>query len=646
MRNLQAWCERKQPGIVLLPWLAPAVSALSLKYIILCIGGFRESALGLRGTNFLTVAEKFLLFRSDLLLGFVLVPIVLCGLTFFLPPYVRVALSAVLSFLAQIVMTMEAAVYGATKGFATAKTLWAVVAWAVTKHERNIIFMLPSEIAGFVTWVAAAAFCIALALACVRRARPRLNYACLVVFAAGAALTGLGWISRAPQMAWSPALLKMTVHAALVDTDADDANMRARGVDELNQLYRKDSHFPPASPSPFFARAQGENVLFFVLEATSARVFDPASDPLLDMPNARRLRQHAFIAAKHYTTFPGTSQAVFSFFTSLYTKAEVGAEIGDRQVVFPGMIRSLRAAGYLAAYYGYVWKVEKARDDRLLQGLGFDHFGEPDIDDAVDRGGWETFLGPTSYVDNNDRQALRKLRDDIRGWTARGQKFAAAFFPEIAHDPWRELPGRKSASQYERGRALAVHQDAWLGELIAELERDGALDHTIIVVTADHGLRWSPAPEQHIQLASHGTLDDVTLRVPMLIYAPQILARPQYIDRPTSHLDMAPTILDLLGVRSGRELEEGTSILNPAVTQRRLFLWMDPYGATGFFEDGSYYMRTASGTILKSDSLHFEDKNTLPFDGAEARGARQVLAEQGALQNALLFHLLDRRGQP
>jgi len=35
---------------------------------------------------------------------------------------------------------------------------------------------------------------------------------------------------------------------------------------------------------------------------------------------------------------------------------------------------------------------------------------------------------------------------------------------------------------------------------------------------------------------------------------------------------------------------------------------MDPYGATGSVDTGSYYMRIVSVTIPKSDSLHFEEK--------------------------------------
>jgi hypothetical protein len=73
---------------------------------------------------------------------------------------------------------------------------------------------------------------------------------------------------------------------------------------------------------------------------------------------------------------------------------------------------------------------------------------------------------------------------------------------------------------------------------------------------------------------------------------------------------------------------------------------MDPFGADGFFDSGNYYMRNASRTTLKSDSLHFEDRNTLAFESEESVAVRQALAEQNGLQRALSLHLLDGHFRP
>jgi hypothetical protein len=129
------------------------------------------------------------------------------------------------------------------------------------------------------------------------------------------------------------------------------------------------------------------------------------------------------------------------------------------------------------------------------------------------------------------------------------------------------------------------------------------------------------------------------MRVPMLVYVPAVLEHPVTLDWPTSHLDITPTILDLLGVTAGRELEQGAAIWDPRIAKRRLFLSMDVFGATGFFDGGSYYMRNGANVVFKSSTLLFADRNVLAFGGKEAADVRYNLAKQDSLQHALLQHL-------
>jgi len=124
---------------------------------------------------------------------------------------------------------------------------------------------------------------------------------------------------------------------------------------------------------------------------------------------------------------------------------------------------------------------------------------------------------------------------------------------------------------------------------------------------------------------------------------PAVLEHSVTLDWPTSHLDITPTILDLLGVSTGRELEQGAAIWDPRIANRRLFLSMDVFGATGFFDGGSYYMRNGANVVFKSSTLHFGDRDVLAFGGKEAADVRYNLAKQDSLQRALLEHLFRNR---
>jgi arylsulfatase A-like enzyme len=100
-----------------------------------------------------------------------------------------------------------------------------------------------------------------------------------------------------------------------------------------------------------------------------------------------------------------------------------------------------------------------------------------------------------------------------------------------------------------------AYTDEYLGKLTGALRRLGLYDNTIIVVTADHGEIFSPdkemSPYTDVRaLYSHGqTQFDEELRVPLVIKPQKRLAfRNMKVDAQVRSMDIAPTILDFMGV--------------------------------------------------------------------------------------------------
>ena len=120
---------------------------------------------------------------------------------------------------------------------------------------------------------------------------------------------------------------------------------------------------------------------------------------------------------------------------------------------------------------------------------------------------------------------------------------------------------------YDTGVA---RMDAALGDLYSKLNANGLLNHTWLIVTADHGEMLG---EQDSYL--HGnTLYQPVLSVPLLIRSPS--GRRSVVDFPVSLTDLGPTILDLAGVeapgsirgRSFRKALEGNATpFRPVVSQ-------------------------------------------------------------------------------
>jgi arylsulfatase A-like enzyme len=148
--------------------------------------------------------------------------------------------------------------------------------------------------------------------------------------------------------------------------------------------------------------------------------------------------------------------------------------------------------------------------------------------------------------------------------------FALVFFtaPHSPYDPPRGyrrffdgLPRGKVVSrprrEYRRGmregdRAWTVaaydgdllYADAQVGKLIEALRASGQLERTHVIVTADHGEVFG----EHGCFQHGYHMWDPVLRVPFVLSSPALPGGGLYDDRPFSHLDVLPTLLDLAGL--------------------------------------------------------------------------------------------------
>lgn len=96
------------------------------------------------------------------------------------------------------------------------------------------------------------------------------------------------------------------------------------------------------------------------------------------------------------------------------------------------------------------------------------------------------------------------------------------------------------------------HVDAQLGRFFAGLEALGELDHTIVVVTSDHG---ESLGENGV--VGHTHLYDTALRVPLVIRTPNCRA-PARVANQVRTIDIAPTILDYVELGFGTEVDGRT----------------------------------------------------------------------------------------
>ena len=119
------------------------------------------------------------------------------------------------------------------------------------------------------------------------------------------------------------------------------------------------------------------------------------------------------------------------------------------------------------------------------------------------------------------------------------------------HHGYQNHAGSKRWGDRPRDRydAEMFYTDGWLKKLVDHLRARADWSETVVVVSADHGDAFG----EHGQTRHAFTLWETVTHVPLFFYnLPGAPAR--RIDEPRSHIDLAPTILDLMGAPPSPDL--------------------------------------------------------------------------------------------
>ncbi len=180
--------------------------------------------------------------------------------------------------------------------------------------------------------------------------------------------------------------------------------------------------------------------------------------------------------------------------------------------------------------------------------------------------------------------------------------------------------------------------DAMLGEVLDELEREGALDDTLVILTADHGEELG----DH-DLWEHNHMYETNLRVPLILALPGRLPARARSSALVESVDIVPTVCALLGLAPPHEPglvdEQGRDRgaidghdLGPLVRAERTSVREHSFAENGVYmavRDARYKL------VVAAQSLHLEDWRTAPAPGVAAAALYDLEADPGERENAL-----------
>ena len=601
-----------------LVWLVPAALALNLKCALIGENGLDVTAAGLErgGEEPFSPLEILSFYRADLLWAVVLIPAVTLFLTSGLRPRWRAATLGLVSFLVSCALFAELQsvfILGRMMSLTLATDAMTFANCCAPMAKDYFGLLEYAQLAGIAVltaglswWAARGALREAAGVPTRRLWRvPLLGVWGLAWVAAAAA-----WLPRLPAVPFHDPVYVSAVKTFFCEDRLETAEFEGLPAAELAARYRELTHAPgPPAPSPYRGKAKDYDVLIVVLETTPARCL-PIDGDLSEMPNMARLRERAFVAPRHHSTYSYTSRAVFSVVTGWHPST-LARQFDSRhpQLNFPGVFQSLKATGYQTALYApdsFTFKVDN--DTYKRAGIEKRYYVEE-------------IEGPNEGENQADRRvrldraALKEMLGDIDRWNKRGQRYAALFLPQIGHGPWIDFTGGKAGKDLKaRDRKILSIEDRWLGEILEVLKRNGRLDKTLIVLVGDHGIRYKSGDPTF----RPGMIDEYTFHIPLLVYAPGALAKRFDVPWMTSHIDIPPTLLELMGVTVLRGSEQGSPVWDGRIAKRNnYFLAAHLFGADGYCSGGRYFMwNHLTGAVYESDCLHFEVSDVVPSDSA------------------------------
>lgn len=343
-------------------------------------------------------------------------------------------------------------------------------------------------------------------------------------------------------------------------------------------------------PVPLAAPGSRPDVLLISIDALSeleARPCDPAAQPRV-MPSLHAFAQQATCFTHLYAGSNFTTPTTSTIETGTLPWSHFATQIGAK--VLPplrdgGLADSLRRAGYethfitdnfLASplHHG-TWRgyddVRFAHTDLLRNRLRAALTVFPDTDVPLLFDTITSFIGALDIYLQGDRNPYHSdaVYDEVPAMLrqAKGPAFIWAhtmpphapylplpgfkyrLLPKGQLDHWDEMLEENVPYTPRAQRLVDEHRlrylesmmgaDAALGRLLQQLQREGRLDHMVVIVTADHGESFS-----HGYIGHAGPLlNESLVRIPLVVKLPKQSAG-RVLDTPVSQADLLPTILD------------------------------------------------------------------------------------------------------
>jgi arylsulfatase A-like enzyme len=357
--------------------------------------------------------------------------------------------------------------------------------------------------------------------------------------------------------------------------------------------------------------------------------------PYLKTPNIDRLAAEGAMFQNAFATTPLCSPSRASFLTGMMASKHRVVNNGENGPLSHDLRtyqRLVQKAGYETAFLG-----------KLHMG-GSDDMPRPGIDHWVSFKGQGRFPDPELNFNGQRRQVSGYLTDILNQQAVdylrrkHTKPFHLCVWHKAVHDP--TIPAARHASAFESemiprrpnfddtlegkpGMALTAEGkpisrrprggpaeakiknqmrcllsvDEGLGMILDTLRETGQLDNTLVVFSSDNGYFWG----EH-RLGDKRRAYEEGLRIPLLMRYPRLIAPGARPAGMALNIDLAPTFLELAGVRPPSDID-GRSLMPLLKGGNRRVSWRQSFVSEYFPDPG--YLQTPPWRALRTEQWKY-----------------------------------------
>lgn len=496
------------------------------------------------------------------------------------------------------------------------------------------IMALADQYRSALLWSVAGILLALIALGAALRQARKIHWPPAAIWLAAGALLASGAIASSQQPDQSSWFVATQLLRTDLDMGAALSTSARRAEDEFFSEYHRqlgETEKEPRYPD-VYEKLRASNVIWVVLESVRAKDV-PLYGGRADMPNFMKARAHMILLNHLYVQDPRSTKSYTQMDLGKFSLLSWSTYSNDVPWMFPrdGLASHLVKRGYATA--ALINSDAHYDNNQVFQ----DHHG-------YQKTMYRQALNPGSSG-ADDLKLLARAKEEA---AALHQPFYMMLWPVQTHHPYgreywslnkEERPRRSggkhapAASDHER-YLHALHQaDEWFGGLISDLESQGLLENTIIVVTGDHGESFGEHEPGNV-FHGNGVYEE-SVHIPGFIYS-QKITHPLEDERNIRLLDIPATILHLAHEKEYL-FNDGRSIFKNYKHEMPIYLFNSWGGAIGIiYEHRKLWRRTSSPQALfLASTQEIESDPAKERQPADARSAAPLLSRMEKWEAAM-----------